>query len=103
MDGSRRFAGFIWYSFVSLEMLSHLAALRSLGVAYLSPVTPLNIRGLRDTFIRAPLWAMDSRPASLDSPDTKRQSSGQMPRPPKSTPSRGILNEEENRGWYSFC
>ncbi len=74
---------------VSLEMLSHLASLRSLGVAYLSPVTPLNIRGLRDTFIRAPLWAMDSRPASLDSPDTKRQSSGQMPRPPKSSSQQG--------------
>jgi spore germination protein KA len=74
---------------VSIEMLSHLASLRSLGVAYLSPVTPLNIRGLRDTFIRAPLWAMDSRPASLDSPNTRRQSSGQMPRPPKSSSQQG--------------
>ena len=77
--------GLLGIALVSIEILSHLASLRSLGVAYLSPVTPLNIRGLRDTFIRAPLWAMDNRPASLDSPDTRRQSPGQMPRPPKTS------------------
>ncbi len=68
------FLGLFGIVIVSIEILSHLASLRSLGVPYLSPVAPLNIRGLKDTFIRAPLWAMDRRPDSLDSPDTRRQS-----------------------------
>lgn len=64
---------------VQLEVLSYMAGLRSLGVPYLSPVAPINIRGLKDTFLRAPLWAMDSRPESLDLTDTVRQSPGHMP------------------------
>ncbi len=71
---------------ISLEILSHLVSLRSLGAPYLSPITPLNISGLKDTFVRAPLWAMDSRPESLDSPDTRRQSPDQKPRVPKTRP-----------------
>jgi len=77
------FLGLFGIVIVSIEILSHLASLRSLGVPYLSPVAPLNIRGLKDTFIRAPLWAMDRRPDSLDSPDTRRQSPDQMPQIPK--------------------
>jgi spore germination protein KA len=82
------FLGLFGIVIISLEILSHLASLRSLGVPYLSPVAPLNIRGLKDTFIRAPLWAMDSRPESLDSPDTRRQSPGQMPQVPKTKPNK---------------
>lgn len=73
------FLGLFGILLVSIEMLSYLASLRSLGVPYLSPVTPLNIRGLKDTVVRAPLWAMDSRPEFLDAPDTRRQANGQMP------------------------
>jgi len=73
---------------VQLEILSYLASLRSLGVPYLSPVAPLNLSGLKDTFLRAPLWAMDSRPESLNSPDTRRQSPGKMPQVPKTNPNQ---------------
>lgn len=83
------FLGLFGIVLISIEILSHLASLRSLGVPYLSPVTPLNIRGLKDTLVRAPLWAMDSRPADLDSPDTRRQSPGQMPRNRKIRPKQG--------------
>jgi spore germination protein KA len=83
------FLGLFGIVIISLEILSHLASLRSLGVPYLSPVAPLNIRGLKDTFLRAPLWAMDSRPAPLDSPDTRRQSPDQMPQIPKAKPNKG--------------
>lgn len=82
------FLGLFGMVIISLEILSHLASLRSLGVPYLSPIAPLNIRGLKDTIIRAPLWAMDSRPEPLDSPDTERQSPGQMPQAPKTGPDK---------------
>jgi Bacillus/Clostridium GerA spore germination protein. len=82
------FLGLFGIIILSLEILSHLASLRSLGVPYLSPIAPLDIRGLKDTLIRAPLWAMDSRPASLDPRDTTRQSPGQMPQTPKTRPSK---------------
>ncbi len=83
------FLGLFGMIIVQLEILSYLAGLRSLGVPYLSPVAPLNIRGLKDTFLRAPLWAMDSRPASLNSPDMRRQSPDQMPQVPKTESNQG--------------
>ena len=66
---------------VSIELISQLAALRSFGIPYLSPITPLNISDLKDVFLRAPLWAMNDRPQSIGSPDSKRQASSQQPGP----------------------
>ncbi len=83
------FLGLFGMIIVQLEILSYLAGLRSLGVPYLSPVAPLNIRGLKDTFLRAPLWAMDSRPESLDLVDKKRQGPDQMPQVPKTESNQG--------------
>jgi len=82
------FLGLFGMVIFQLEILSHLAALRSLGVPYLSPVTPLKLRGLKDVFIRAPLWAMDRRPEFLDSSDKRRQSPSQMPRAPQTKPGK---------------
>jgi len=81
------FLGLFGMIIISLEVLSHLAALRSLGVPYLSPVTPLNTSDLiKDTWLRAPLWALGSRPAFLDPLDKKRQSPDQKPHPPQNNP-----------------
>jgi spore germination protein KA len=45
----------------------HLLGLRSFGVPYLSPISPLRIRSLlQDTFMRAPWWAMKRRPQLID-------------------------------------
>lgn len=77
------FLGLFGMVIVQIDILSHMVALRSLGVPYMSPVAPLNIRGLKDTFLRAPLWAMDSRPDFLESPDKMRQAPDQMPQVPK--------------------
>jgi len=82
------FVGLFGMVIITLEILSHLASLRSLGVPYLSPVAPLNIRGLKDVFIRAPLWSMDGRPGFFNPGDTRRQSSDQMPKVPKARPNR---------------
>ncbi len=77
------FLGLFGIIIILMEILSHLVSLRSLGVPYLSPVAPLNIRGLKDIFLRAPLWAMDSRPEFLDPVDKRRQSPGHRPQAPK--------------------
>jgi len=75
------FMGMFGIVIVSLELLSHLCALRSFGVPYLSPITPLNIGDLKDVFLRAPLWAIKNRPQSIGSPDLVRQAGGQQPGP----------------------
>lgn len=56
----------------TLIILIHLASLRSFGVPYLSPVMPFSIKDMKDTFIRAPLWAMITRPRLLTNQDAQR-------------------------------
>ena len=75
------FMGMFGIVIVSIELISQVAALRSFGIPYLSPITPLNIGDLKDVFLRAPLWAMKNRPQSIGSPDSQRQASGQKPGP----------------------
>lgn len=48
-----------------LVILIHLAALRSFGVPYLSPFTPLHPEGIRDTVIILPPWAMKRKPTYI--------------------------------------
>lgn len=60
----------------------HLASLRSFGVPYLSPLAPLVPSDLKDVVIRAPLWAMFTRPKSLDSEDPVRQAFKLKPEAP---------------------
>lgn len=45
--------------------LIHMCSLRSFGVPYMSPFAPISLTDLKDTFIRAPLWLMFTRPRSL--------------------------------------
>lgn len=80
------FLGLFGIIIVSLEILSCMVALRSFGVPYLSPLTPLSLRGLKDSFIRAPLWNMECRPEAIEPLDTRRQSIGQPPRVRKTRP-----------------
>lgn len=56
---------------VGLYMVAiHLLNLRSFGVPYLSPISPLRIRNLlQDTFVRAPWWALKRRPRLIDVED----------------------------------
>ena len=46
-------------------MLIHANSLKSFGVPYLSPLSPINIEGLKDFIIRFPLWSMRKRPSYL--------------------------------------
>ncbi|CAG7651032.1 Spore germination protein B1 [Paenibacillus solanacearum] len=54
-------------------ILGHMAALRSFGIPYLSPIGPLSAGDLKDIAIRPPWWSMKSRPAYLSLQDTERQ------------------------------
>ncbi|HVJ50016.1 spore germination protein [Desulfitobacterium sp.] len=65
-----------------LLILIHLVKLRSFGVPYLAPLAPGNRQSLKDVLIKAPLWAIKTRPRVLGAADTVRQSSGK-PSPEK--------------------
>jgi spore germination protein KA len=51
----------------------HMASLRSFGTPYLSPLAPLSTSGMKDTFVRAPIWAMFKRPRDIAWHDPERQ------------------------------
>ena len=54
-------------------LLVHLASLKSFGANYLAPIAPFQPADLKDTAVRAPLWAMRTRPRALSPIDVKRQ------------------------------
>jgi spore germination protein KA len=68
----------------------HMASLRSFGTPYLSPLAPLSTGDLKDTFVRAPIWAMNKRPKDIAWHDCKRQKSRLKPHPPEEKSQEGI-------------
>ncbi|MFX3634933.1 MAG: spore germination protein [Candidatus Pristimantibacillus sp.] len=54
-------------------LLAHLAGLRSFGVPYLTPLSPLEPGNLKDVFLRVPWWMMKRRPKYVDFGGTQRQ------------------------------
>lgn len=65
--------GFIGIVFALMILLIHLCKLESFGTPYFSPFAPLKWKGLKDTFIRVPLWKMNKRPADTQVEELKRQ------------------------------
>lgn len=61
----------------------HLASLRSFGTPYLSPLAPHSTSGLKDTFVRAPIWTLLRRPEDIAWHDPKRQDFRLKPDPPR--------------------
>ncbi|WP_139490257.1 spore germination protein [Brevibacillus dissolubilis] len=47
-----------------MTLVGHLVALESLGTPYGSPLAPLRLVDMKDTFVRLPLWTMFRRPTS---------------------------------------
>ncbi|MHB1420792.1 MAG: spore germination protein [Bacillota bacterium] len=66
-----------------MVILIHLCSLRSFGVPYLAPIAPFSPKDLKDTWLRAPWWAMVTRPRLVGFADPIRQPEGQMPSPKK--------------------
>ncbi|VXB79228.1 Uncharacterized membrane protein YfkQ (fragment) [Bacillus sp. 349Y] len=46
-------------------ILIHMATLTSLGQPYLYPIAPLDVKALKDTLIRVPIWMMRTRPKDV--------------------------------------
>ncbi len=65
----------------AMLLWTHLASLRSFGVPYMAPMAPLNLRELRDVFLRLPKWVGDQRPSTLRPLDKIRQDRGLKPQP----------------------
>lgn len=65
-----------------MAILIHLSSLRSFGVPYLSPLAPLLVEDLNNTFIRVPWWKMINRPHFYKLENRKRQKEGQKPKKP---------------------
>lgn len=66
-----------------LSLLSfHLCSIRTFGVPYLSPLAPLSIGDLKDTFIRVPNWMMQNRPRLTGYVEPGRQDPALKPHPP---------------------
>lgn len=54
--------GFIGIVFGIMFILIHLVKLESFGNPYFAPVSPLRIQDLKDTFVRLPLFKLNTRP-----------------------------------------
>ncbi|MGI6421246.1 MAG: spore germination protein [Syntrophomonadaceae bacterium] len=67
-----------------MGLLVHLSALRSFGVPYLTPIAPLVIGDLKDSYIRAPWWTMHKRPRLIAVQNPNRQSDNLGLSPPDS-------------------
>lgn len=65
----------------ALYLLLYLSSLRSFGVAYLTPIAPLDLDACKDTVVRSPWWALVRRPSYL-SANAHRAKASQPPRPP---------------------
>ncbi|GLV14383.1 putative membrane protein YfkQ [Alicyclobacillus hesperidum] len=63
----------------TLAVIVHLASLRSIGVPYLMPASPLTKKNMRDVITRPPHWAMRWRPIETSKPNRQRQSNAMAP------------------------
>lgn len=64
-----------------ITIIVHLCSLRSFGVPYLSPMGPMKARDMKDVLLRAPWWALNTRPHLTGDYDPVRQSRGNKPDP----------------------
>ncbi|MNI03805.1 Spore germination protein B1 [compost metagenome] len=56
-----------------IALVLHLCSLRSFGVPYMSPLAPIVVDDLKDTFFRVPHWAMSSRPRLISQKNVRRE------------------------------
>ncbi|MDN5276102.1 MAG: spore germination protein [Clostridiales bacterium] len=65
------FLGFLGILFMAVVVIIHLCKLRSFGVPYMAPFSPLTATDLKDSIIMVPIWAMITRPKILFQEDTR--------------------------------
>ncbi len=79
------FLGLPGLTFGLLAMVIHLANLRSFGVPFLYPLSPLSPEELKDTGVRAPRWSFRRRPHLLTA-NLIREKAALKPQPPPGPP-----------------
>lgn len=57
--------GILGIVLLSIGFLIYMCSIKSFFVPYLSPITPLSGKDMKDSFIRIPLWAMFERPETI--------------------------------------
>lgn len=68
---------------IGLMVLSfHLCSLRTFGVPYLTPIGPLSLSDLKDTFIRVPSWMNINRPRLIGYAEPQRMDRHLGPKAP---------------------
>jgi len=72
-----------------IVIVVHMTSLRSFGVPYLAPTGPLVPGDLKDSFVRAPWWAMKKRPHLIGQNNPVREVAGMRPKPPQTTAPKG--------------
>jgi len=65
--------GILGIALVSIVIVAYLCSLRSFGVPYLYPFSPLYISDLKDSFIKVPIWMMLTRPKPFINKDTNNK------------------------------
>lgn len=61
-----------------IMMLIHLCSIKSFGIPYMAPFTPMRFKDLKDTFFRAPLYQMKNRPTPFESANNQRTNVGSL-------------------------
>ena len=74
--------GFFGILVLGLGALLYLNSLRSFGIPYFMPFSPVVIKQFKDVFVRFPLWSLQKRPKQL-SRNRRRMAPGLRPQPPK--------------------
>jgi len=74
--------GFFGLMMGGFMIFVHMASLRSFGVPYLAPIAPANWAGQKDLVVRAPWWAMTTRPLDTGHQNPVRVPGGQKPENP---------------------
>ena len=64
-----------------LVLLIHLTGLRSMGVPYLSPFSPVSFKDLKDSIVVMPLWTFIKRPSFIQKNNPTRMKKGLKPGP----------------------
>ncbi|MDI3535051.1 MAG: spore germination protein [Thermosediminibacterales bacterium] len=59
------FLGFLGIAFLVVAVFIHLCRLRSFGIPYTAPFSPLTAPDLKDSLVTVPIWAMITRPRVL--------------------------------------
>lgn len=67
------FLGIYGIALIWLLIIIHLCDMESIGTPYLSPIAPLKVSDLKDSFIRLPILNMFKRPQGLEPKDNIRK------------------------------